>query len=392
MATTTHYIYSDYNPEDRERLEAETGQLQQESDTVDPWLTEKPFGTSQRLKNPPRFVPATEKYDPWLEPSSNIMYDGSKRAHTDVSTWYKQLTSAMNTPKDGPSRSSSPKIPVQPSNGDGKTKHTAVDKSSWFISRALETQRISEDVPRSSGSSTPTLADLLSREPPPLPSQKPFIPPVYIQIAPTNKGYTMLQSSGWEEGEALGKHAIRRQGLGYKPKTEDITVSLSDKAKGKRKEEIREIVVATNEDGIEEVRRVGVVDLTVSSDEDESHVFDEEELMTSSSATAIVDRSPQDNTPSTDSGHNPRALLTPLPTVLKSDRLGIGLKAKTVGPYRESAKKVTHSQAALAAHAVESEKRRRLKAAVGRGRRGYEKIQKKEEENRKRFLANLNAD
>ena len=91
-------------------------------------------------------------------------------------------------------------------------------------------------------------------------------------------------------------------------------------------------------------------------------------------------------------GHDGRALITPLPTVLKSDRLGIGLKAKTIGPYRESVKKVTHSQAALMAHIKANEELKRMKKIHGKGRRGYERMRKREEEKRKSVLSYLNAD
>jgi len=88
--------------------------------------------------------------------------------------------------------------------------------------------------------------------------------------------------------------------------------------------------------------------------------------------------------------HMQRSLLTPLPTVLKADRLGVGLKAKTEGPYKQSKKRVTHSAAALAAHIRSAEEMRRNKAIVGRGRRGFAKIHKKEEGRRKALLAYLN--
>jgi len=79
-----------------------------------------------------------------------------------------------------------------------------------------------------------------------------------------------------------------------------------------------------------------------------------------------------------------------LPTVLKADRLGIGLKAKTEGPYRQSKKRVTHNAAALAAHIRTAEEMRRKKAEVGRGKRGYAKMHRREEDRRKLMLAYLN--
>jgi hypothetical protein len=396
MATTTHYIYSDYNPEDRERIEAETGQLPQDSDDFDPWLTEKAFGSSQRLKHPPKFVAATAKYDPWIEPIPHALPRGkAEEPQSDVASWYKQLTSAgnsqSNTPKAGPSRTLTP-IPSHQSSGSNSSKATSHDKSTWFINRVLEAQLASGEVrPTSSSSSTPTLADLLSREPPPKPSQKPFEPPVWIALGPSNKGFDMLQRSGWEEGEALGKFAVRRGGLGFKPKSEvnSDTVPFSqtsEKVLGKRKELVREVTVSTSQEDVEEIKRVDVIDLTLT-DDDNSDDADDTYTRNVTTSQGLLQHDV-----ATDIDHNARALLTPLPTILKSDRLGIGLKAKTVGPYRESVKKVTHSQAALGAHAAANENRKRTKMIVGRGKRGFDRVHKKEEGMRKKFLADLNAD
>ena len=83
-------------------------------------------------------------------------------------------------------------------------------------------------------------------------------------------------------------------------------------------------------------------------------------------------------------------LLTPIPTILKSDRLGIGLKAKTFGPYKESKKRVTHNQAALAAHIRANEEMRKLKAKAGRGTRGFSRLAKADSEQRRQLLASLN--
>jgi len=88
--------------------------------------------------------------------------------------------------------------------------------------------------------------------------------------------------------------------------------------------------------------------------------------------------------------HAQRTLLTPLPTVLKADRLGIGLKAKTEGPYKQSKKRVTHGVAALAAHIRSAQGMRKKKAAFGKGRRGFAKAHRREEDKRKATLAYLN--
>ena len=63
-----------------------------------------------------------------------------------------------------------------------------------------------------------TLADLLSRNPPPRPSEPTFRPPVFLTIGPSNKGFAMLERKGWQEGEGLGSARVERkpkEGLGF---------------------------------------------------------------------------------------------------------------------------------------------------------------------------------
>ena len=149
------------------------------------------------------------------------------------------------------------------------------------------------------------------------------------------------------------------------------------------KVEEREVAVGTN-DEVQEVRRVEVVDLTLSDSDGEDEA-DKSSMRISSTPDAS-------ETSSSVPTHNPTALLTPIATVLKSDRLGIGLKAKTVGPFKESKKRVTHNQAALAAHIRANEEMRLRKAILGRGTKSFARIAKAEAESRKRLLASLNAD
>jgi len=82
-------------------------------------------------------------------------------------------------------------------------------------------------------------------------------------------------------------------------------------------------------------------------------------------------------------------LLTPLPTILKSDRLGIGLKAKTEGPYRSSVKRVTHNAAALAAHLNAADDMRRTQRELGKGHRAFARAERIERERRQNLMAYL---
>jgi hypothetical protein len=131
---------------------------------------------------------------------------------------------------------------------------------------------------------------------------------------------------------------------------------------------------------IAELRKVSVIDLTLSDSddgyEDEGDDDDDDD-----------DRPPK--SPPSDTRAEPTVLLTPLPTVLKSDRLGIGLKAKTEGPYRSSVKRVTPNAAALAAHAKASEDLRRTQYRFGKGWRAYARAEHLERERRQKMMAYL---
>ncbi|EJC98485.1 uncharacterized protein FOMMEDRAFT_171097 [Fomitiporia mediterranea MF3/22] len=409
MATVAHHILSTYNPEeDRERLEVETGQYDVEAhDQADPWLTEKPFGSSKRVTHPPMFVAATIDYNEWGSSSSLLdekaRHAGGRREEgiESIGGWYKSL--ARKTPI-GTSRSVTPtnQSPTPPLARDAREKERKLikrDRNNWFISRALEASSSSTNnhpgssssqSPTGSGTTsprapTPTLADILARDPPPLPTEQKYTPPVWIAIGPSNKGFEMLQKSGWEEGEALGRASRNRAGLGYS-------------VKGKEREVGRNGGV--DDDGeVEEVKAVKqeVVDATVDENEiiDLTGLDDESpelgDTFTNRSVQSI--RTATLSISNNDIDHSPHALLTPLPTILKSDKLGIGLKAKTIGTgiHREPVKRVTHSQAALAAHIRASEEQRRVKKLMGRGRRGFERVRKREEDGRKRLLAYLNT-
>ena len=65
------------------------------------------------------------------------------------------------------------------------------------------------------------------------------------------------------------------------------------------------------------------------------------------------------------------ALLMPLPTILRPDRLRLGLKVKTEDPYRTSVKRVTPDAAALAAHVKAAEDMRHTQRELGKGRRAF---------------------
>jgi hypothetical protein len=201
----------------------------------------------------------------------------------------------------------------------------------------------------------------------------------------------MLQRSGWNEGEPLGPNVPRRKPVkDILPDDEIISTKSQDKGKGHLRftsSSIPQYIKMENHDEIYELRNTDIIDLTLSdsdSDSDDSNVKDEDERLRDQDRFTDVDI----DIPTT---HGGIALLTPIATVLKSDRLGIGLKAKTAGPYKASRKRVTHNAAALAAHIRAAEENRRRMKEHGRGRRGHEKQRRIEEERRKAMLAFLKS-
>lgn len=264
------------------------------------------------------------------------------------------------------------------------------DKNNWFIHKVLRSEP-----PSAPSTPPPTLADILAREPPPLPSEPKYNPPVWIEIGPTNKGFAMLQKGGWSEGEALGAGARRRQAS-----SASTEASYSGKGKGKavapEETEIRASRIGKQEsrDDIAEVGKgqVNVIDLTLSDYTISSGEEEVESVKTEKFTEAYGEVGLATGEDSEDrSAHGHTALLTPIATALKLDRLGIGLKAKTEGPYKASVKRVTHNAAALAAHIKTAQEARKRREKFGRGHRGYERQKRKEEEKRRNLLAYMNT-
>ncbi|TFK40838.1 hypothetical protein BDQ12DRAFT_680117 [Crucibulum laeve] len=412
MATEAHIIYSHYDPQDREQLEKETGQIpDQELDPAEVWRAEASHISQRRRAPPPHFVPASFSYDEWgsKNASSSTLSDINEDAprRSDVAEWYRSLnrstrnnTSVHDSAASFAATSLSPAREILSSRTNPSERK---NKNNWFIMKAIQSEP-----PSTSSSPALTLADILVRDPPPLPSEGKYTPPVWLAIGPSNKGFSMLQRSGWNEGEALGPDIIRRRPAKVLLPDTDI---LPTKRKGKEKivsdpptrREVREVKMEDYDD-VSELRNVDVIDLTVSDSDFDLEESDSE--FVSNIEEEVQLKIEEDNDRSLDpqetaehqptvmsdtSAHGRKALLTPIATVLKSDRLGIGLKAKTAGPYKASQKRVTHNAAALAAHIRAAEESRKRKKEMGRGRRGFERQRKREETSRKMMLAYLNG-
>ncbi|KAJ7147035.1 hypothetical protein C8R43DRAFT_1011546 [Mycena crocata] len=345
MATTAYTIYSHYDPAvDRERLERETGQTPRDGEDVDPgeaWEAEAKLAFKRHLAPPPRFVPAVG------DSITAVPEQPTHLPSTDVAGWYRSLTTQPHRRSPPPVGSSSvPTASERPSE--------RLSKNNWFIMNAITSE------PAPAAAASPTLADILARDPPPLPHESQYKPPVWLALGPANKGFAMLQHSGWSEGEALGPDISRRPA---DPSSRDM---IASSMRPLVKEEVPDSPRGATPE---------VIDLTLSdSDSGESDV----ECAGDASASLYHAEGSR------------KALITPIATVLKSDRLGIGLKAKTVGPYKASQRRITHNAAAMQAHVKAAEELRKQKRQTGRGHRGFAKQRKVDEAKRRELLAYMN--
>lgn len=329
------------------------------------------------FREAPRFVPATISH----EDSSICQPTHGSDIGASVAGWYRSVTRKATTAVDHPSPATQSTTRTGPS-GSCTEKHEipnkrveARNKNNWFILRAIESEPSSVS---STALPLPTLADILARDPPCV--EGGYSPPVWLTLGPSNKGFTMLQQRGWNEGEGLGPRVRRRAPIGGDFLDAKNTPRSMETWSERKRITAKEIHEVEREDGVQDMQNVDVIDLTLSdSDEVQESGLD---LSDYSSRSEPMRRSP--------SPHSPSALLTPIATVLKSDRLGIGLRAKTIGPHKASRKRVTHGAAALAAHIKAAEETRKKKAAMGHGWRGFAKMAKKERESRQKMLADLN--
>ncbi|KDQ62300.1 hypothetical protein JAAARDRAFT_455313 [Jaapia argillacea MUCL 33604] len=388
MATVTHYIRSSYDPESqREGLLAATNQPpdqpSNDSDSastsgtsyyrfsrtqdvegggLDPWVTESTFSAQRRVAGAPRFVKAIIRDGEWGMVGPDESGKGKERererGEEGVAGWYRKMvlerersgTSGVtmdHTVKDGtstsvsapPSLPSSPKPTPQPH----PLQPNRPRKQNWFVSKPLSMP----------GTPAPTrketLADILARSPPPDAREGRVEVPVFLGLGPENRGWGMLERSGWREGEGLGVYG--RRGLGSRKRREE---------KGKRE-------VIDVDAGVE------VIDLTLSDSEAEGG-SEEEDGKEEETVEEVYEYDP-----------SRKALLTPLATVFKADKLGIGVRAK------KGRRRVTHASAAMREHVKRTAEMKRKREEVGRGRRAFERLSKQEQEQRRALLGYMNT-
>ena len=222
----------------------------------------------------------------------------------------------------------------------------------------------------------------------------------------------MLQNQGWSEGEGLGAgsnnsslrrrsdaHANRETLQEKRKKTRldslsppapapMLPTSPAQEPATKEEQEEEILIDDDDEDPIIEVRKkapVPMIDLTQSDTTEDSGDDDGDDIYPPASSPAPPTAS------CTTAPGDPRAaqtaLLTPLPTILKSDRLGIGLKAKTEGPYRSSVKRRRVTGRTRNDAAAEDLRMRRI--LLGKGHRAFARAERLERESRQNMMAYL---
>ena len=378
-------------------------EVDEHPDPVEAWQQEASLISNRPAKPPPQFVPATLPYDGWIhnhhdaeETSKSNDTHSNNSFGNNLSGWYRSLTSqttaaARDTSADTTKASSTTlhtsSSSQEPIASPVKKLSIRQDKNNWFIMKAIQLEQQTSSLV---SAPAPTLADILARDPPPLPSEEKYTPPVWLEIGPSNKGFGMLQRSGWNEGEPLGPNVPRRKPVKEILPDDEIITTTKTKDKGKgRLKSTSSSCQQTNkmeplDDEISELRNIELIDLTLSDSDS-----DDLSMKAKAEEGKLEDQDGfTDDIPTT---HGGIALITPIATRLKSDRLGIGLKAKTTGSYKTSQKRVTHNAAALAAHIRAAEENRRRMKEHGRGRRGHKKQRRMEEEKRKAMLASLKS-
>lgn len=360
----------------------------------------------------PIFVPASASHSTHGDDAHNNDQGGNHDGD-DVATWYGSLSRrAQANPHNPPAPAASLEAPPEPSSSScppiQPTPTLRRGGHDWFISRAISQQHAAAPTSASAPATPrPTLADLLSRNPPT--AAQPFRPPAFLHLGPSNKGWVMLEGQGWSEGEGLGSSAPRSSDRDARS-TKRLPIKKG-KAAGRGspptpalpsqplRERTSEVLL---DHDIVELRRVPVIDLTLSDteredvdvdgyyeDEEEGDDDDNDDDRNNDNDIPFPSPSPSPKSPPSDPRAEPTVLLTPLPAVLKSDRLGIGLKAKTEGPYRSSVRRVTHNAAALAAHVRAGEDLRRTQHRFGKGRRAFAREEHLERERRQTMMAYL---
>lgn len=330
------------------------------------WRNERAFGRDGH-HTPIDFVPARLKFDDFgqlLNPADAQSTSCASRADGgSIGSWYSSLPrSSSSTPAPALDPTTATPTAPPPARIQRRPKAT---KDDWFVQKVLAAE------PAPPPSEAPTLSDMLDREPPGPAGG--FKAPVWTTIGPGNRGFALLQRSGWQEGQPLGSGAA---GSSQRPiETRRPVVQRQP-----------EIVDLTGEDNDD------TVDLTLD-EEDSDESSDERDAGSDIEPKKEPDVDPVSLHPERDP--HGTALLVPLPAFLKPDKHGIGVRALAA---RKELRLKSTAQAIAASTPDGTKRHQRILAAsrkrreeVGRGAQGFERIGRSERDQRQAMMAYMNS-
>ncbi|KAG8922191.1 hypothetical protein FRC01_014354 [Tulasnella sp. 417] len=354
MATQAFRIVSEYDPP-KDDATPDVISLPD-----DGWSTGHTFCLSKRILHPPKFVRPSGDYDEYGRPKETEEDDEIQiieHRPSNLGQWYGSLSrsslataGAVTSPPPRPASAPA----TEPTPSRNQAQHSSANLPPFLknLSRRLEADD-STSIPRASSSSS--LPDMLARAPPPLPSEAPFIPPTFTVLGPANKGYSILERHGWREGQTLGPGNYghgNRAGIGFVAKQEDPECEEPKRANLKGRD-------------VSDASAVDVVDLTL---EDGSESDEERPTSADPNAQPVQNSS------------GGRALLTPLPTVLRADNAGIGSN-------RGTKRVITQSAHALELAERRKKRNRKSDSIVRVGAKALINKAKKEQQERSALLA-----
>ena len=327
MATRAYHIYSHYEPPQEETSGEELEAAEEKT-----WNHGHAFGLSKRATQPPKFVKSSGLYD---EPHKSKKQQAEDSDDDEIQiigerktlgSWYRNLPRAQNLNPEV--RSGGRTLPTLTQNSDGlnsdnnlvpsesRTSHNATNpRRQWFLSNLAVSAAGDSNA---SVNPAPTLSDMIHRDPPPHNSDPSFVPPTWIALGPSNVGYAMLSRNGWKEGQGLGQRRFNG-GIGKAIKTEPSEFFLDSYPLPKR---------PTNDLHPPETEPE-LIDLTLSDEDDVVESERGEDKKVWSEVQTYESLEPEIETIHDVSGeHGSRPLLVPLPTLMKTDLLGIGLRSK----------------------------------------------------------------
>jgi hypothetical protein len=368
--------------------------------SLDPFLSR----LSRSNVKPPNFVPAFRTYDEYGLPIRAPGRGGagcvpapeeSPKTREDIASWYRNLTrtnvaAVLETERPEVAQVLTKKPPAPTSAPPTTQSINKKRKRGWFDSSVASVPLASALHPPTP---VPTIADIVTRVSSPSQGEPSSASRNFSVIPPSNRGFSILSKSlGWQEGEGLGRSAKRRHtewahvvqsGVDTVPSAGITTETDQETEDGEEESNDEEECSSGEED-----------DIPVQL-QDTQHDPNGRRLMpTAEHLNNHYTTCPQSNpTPPIDQGSR----ITPIPVVLKHDRLGVGAsKKRTILTSNTLARLASdHERRNLSGGAIRHNetkaRHRERREKFGRGRNSYARMQKQETKARERMLEYMNV-